>query len=139
MITFVLLLLHAAGLAFAIFSIMPSGQRPQVLLYAFIVDVTILAFAVLSAGLVVAVRQESRRPAGPPSVRCSRSARSTISTRRSSPSETHPNDPSTAFRAAAVGAGRQRRLPCDERVNARSGGGTDTRKKRADRQHTAPA
>ena len=41
MITCVLLLLHAAGLAFAIFSIMQSGQRPQVLLYAFIVDYTL--------------------------------------------------------------------------------------------------
>lgn len=41
MISFFLLLLHAAGLAFAIFSIMQSGQRPQVLLYAFILDYTL--------------------------------------------------------------------------------------------------
>ena len=41
MITFFLLLMHAAGRAFAFFSIMQSGQRPQVLLYAFILDYTL--------------------------------------------------------------------------------------------------
>jgi hypothetical protein len=33
-----LLLMHTAGLAFAIFSIKQSGERPQVLLYAFILE-----------------------------------------------------------------------------------------------------
>jgi hypothetical protein len=33
-----LLLMHATGLAFAIFSIKQSGERPQVLLYAFILE-----------------------------------------------------------------------------------------------------
>jgi hypothetical protein len=38
MITAYLLLVHAAGLALTVFSILRSGQRPQVLLYAFILD-----------------------------------------------------------------------------------------------------
>ena len=38
MMTLFLLLMHAAGLVFAIFSIQQSGERPQVLLYAFILD-----------------------------------------------------------------------------------------------------
>lgn len=41
MIAVGLLLIHAAGLAFAVFSILRSGERPQVLLYAFIIDYTL--------------------------------------------------------------------------------------------------
>jgi hypothetical protein len=51
MITFFLLLLHAAGLAFAIFSIMQSGQRPQVLLYAFILDYLLRLTTIGALGL----------------------------------------------------------------------------------------
>ena len=66
MITLFLLLMHAAGLAFAIFSIVQSGQRPQVLLYAFILDYTLrlTTIGALSApGLRFALPYVSRPPA----------------------------------------------------------------------------
>jgi hypothetical protein len=59
----IVVLVHIAGLALTIFTIIKSGDRPQVLFYAFISigyntrEVTVLAFATLTAGLVVVIRQ----------------------------------------------------------------------------------
>jgi hypothetical protein len=67
MIALGLLLIHAAALAFAVFSIMRSGERPQVLLYAFIIDYTLRLVtigALASPALRGALPYVTRAPLG---------------------------------------------------------------------------
>lgn len=66
MTTAFLLLIHAAGLALTLLSIWRSGQRPQVLLYAFILDYVLRLATIDAMGRALAGRGPRRLRAAVP-------------------------------------------------------------------------